>query len=87
MPSNIPINLVSGTVDLITKGKARRVRFVEAIVIGRDLAEVRSNFQYSKTFLGRDGAKDRKAMEEMEAEGRVRLVEITITRTVGVTNY
>lgn len=85
--NTMTINLVAGSVEL-TEGKAKvRRRFSGVIVVGDDMATIRRNFRYSRAFLGRDNVKERKRIEEKEAAGLVRIINIEVEKKLGQTNY
>lgn len=77
------INLLSGCVQVV-EGKTRRtVKFSSALVLGNNDDEIRKNFKWSETFLGRKNWDARKRAEELENNKAVRLISFTVEKQLG----
>jgi hypothetical protein len=77
------INMISGTVELVERNAKRKQDFKFALVLGDSDQEIRQNFKWHSTFVGRKNYDARVKAIETEKKGLVRLLEFKIERRLG----
>lgn len=75
--------MISGTVELIERNAKKKQDFKFALVLGNTEQEIRKNFKWHSTFIGRENYKARLIAIEVEKKGMVRLLDFKIDRRLG----
>ena len=81
--SGSAINLLSGYVEVVEGRTRRKVKFTGALVLGDSDDEIRKNFKWHQTFIGRKYIEERRRAEELEKNKAVRLISFTVDKQLG----